>query len=240
MKTTLLYFACFVSVLSLTRCNFNSAPCKNSTIVTSERQVDKFAGIDLGVSANVNLVQGTPQKVILHGATCDLELITTEVSGNTLKIEKKENFFRNLGKITADITVEDISHLSIGGSGDMIAKSPISTTNLKVEIAGSGSVKIDELSAKKLSSTIAGSGSIHISGKDKLEKQEIEISGSGDIFTENMMTTDANVSISGSGSCRIYVTDNLKASIAGSGDVYYKGKPSINSSVAGSGKIKSL
>lgn len=245
MKNQNLISKLFIGIvcISLISCNFNivTKPCNDKTLKKEVRNLDKFSGIDLAIAANIELTQGTPQKFEIEGPVCDLENITTKVNGSDLSIETEHNIsYGSRDKVTIYITAEDISKLSIAGSGSIIAKSVINTNDIKFDIAGSGSIVIPELKATTAKSSIAGSGSIEISGKGKMEKHKIDIAGSGDIKAKDIQTTTVEVNIAGSGSCYLNVTDKLKASIAGSGDIYYLGRPSIESSTAGSGKIKPL
>ncbi|MDP4209430.1 MAG: head GIN domain-containing protein [Bacteroidota bacterium] len=233
-------FLLSVSLLIVTSCS-NCSISSSSTdknLKKEERSLNTFDGIDLGVSADVRLTQGE-QKLTLEGAASDLEKIITKLNGSKLIIKTRPGTW-HIGKITIYISMEEVKNLEISGSGSINAESSIETSDLKLNIAGSGSIKIAELKASGVKSEIAGSGSIHLSGKESIESLNIEIAGSGDILTENLSTKNAKIEIAGSGSCKVYVTEKLDVQIAGSGDVYYKGRPAINSSTAGSGKLKSL
>ncbi|HEY4786453.1 MAG TPA: head GIN domain-containing protein [Bacteroidales bacterium] len=229
--------------LALINCSFNisTKPCNDKTLKKEVRTLDKFTGIDLSIAANIQLTQGTPQKFEIEGPACDLENTVTKVNGSVLTIENDHNItWGKRDKVTIYITVENIDKLSVAGSGDILAKNSLTTNDLRLDIAGSGSINIPDLKATTLKSSIAGSGSIEISGKDKAEKHKIHIAGSGDVKAKDFQTSQVEVSIAGSGSCYLNIIDRLKADIAGSGDIYYMGRPVIESSLAGSGKIKSL
>lgn len=245
MKNQNLAFKLFIGVVAvlLISCTLNIAnkPCDSSTPKKEVRNLDKFSGINLSVAADIQLTQGTPQKFEIEGPTCDVENITTKVNGSDLSIETEHNIrWGKRDKVIIYITVEDVTKLSIAGSGSIYAKNPLSINEAGLHIAGSGSIVIPELKAKSIISSIAGSGTIELSGKEKLDNHKIKIAGSGDVKAKDIPTSFVEVNIAGSGSCYLNVTDKLKASIAGSGDIYYSGRPSIESSVAGSGKIKSL
>jgi hypothetical protein len=204
------------------------------------REVEKFSGIGLSVSAELILVQGTPQKVVLEGDAEDLEKIITELDGSTLEIKHKHDFSR-IGKIKIYITVENIESLAISGSGSITSIGPVKSDRLTLAVSGSGTITLADLTAKTISSTVSGSGAIRMSGKNtKVDKQNITISGSGDVFAEDIESGVVKVSISGSGSCKVFASEKLDASVAGSGNVYYKGRAIVNANVAGSGKVRTI
>lgn len=227
----------------LVSCNFNfsSKPCNNKEPKKEVRNLDVFSEIDLATAADVKLTQGTPQKFEIEGPTCDLENIVTKVSGSRLTVENEHNLtWGNRGKVIIYITVQDINGVSISGSGSIVAQTPVSTTDLRLNISGSGSIVISNLKTVNARSSIAGSGSIELAGTEKMDKHKIDIAGSGDVKAKDIPTSNAEISIMGSGNCYVNVLEKLKANVAGSGDIYYLGRPVIDSSVAGSGKVKSL
>jgi hypothetical protein len=245
MTTRNFLFALIIGIFctSLVSCNFNfsSQPCNNKEPKKEVRNLGAFSEIDLSTAADIKLSQGTPQKFEIEGPTCDLENIVTNVNGSKLSIENEHNLkWGNRNKVVIYITVQDINSLSISGSGSIIAQTPVNTTDLRLNISGSGSIVISNLKAINTRSSIAGSGSIELAGTEKMDKHKIDIAGSGDIKAKDIPTSLAEVDIAGSGNCYLNVLEKLKASIAGSGDIYYLGRPAIESSTAGSGKIKSL
>jgi hypothetical protein len=204
------------------------------------REVEKFSSIGLSVSADLILVQGTPQKVVLEGNAEDLEKIITELDGSSLEIKHKHDFSR-IGKIKIYITVKDIEGLSVSGSGSITSDGPVKSDRLALAVSGSGTITLTDLTANSISSAVSGSGTIHMSGKNaKVDKQNIAISGSGDVFAEDLETRIVKVGISGSGSCKVFASEKLEAGVSGSGKVYYKGKAVVDAAVSGSGKVRTI
>jgi len=202
------------------------------------RNVGVYSGITLSVPADLYLAQGDKNELIIEGDADILEKVITEMEGSVLNI-RFENWYNNSGnkRITIYATTKDIDKISVTGSGKVISKTPISTSEFDLLVTGSGSIIIDNLTAKSVESTITGSGSILLSGGSKISSLEAEITGSGDFKSENIDFVNADIDITGSGSLHVYVSDKLVANITGSGKVCYKGKPVINADITGSGKI---
>jgi len=201
------------------------------------REVEKFTQIGLAVSADLYIVQGAPQKVVLEGDADDLKNIVTKVSGSGLEIEKKKGS-GNLGKIKIYIIVTNLEEVSLAGSGDVYADGTIKNDELELNIAGSGNMYFKKLEVDNLELNIAGNGNISVAGKT-VKKGEINIAGSGNIESENLEIEKLAISVAGSGDVNCNVSQKLKASIAGSGDIYYSGKAVIDVESVGSGKVKS-
>jgi hypothetical protein len=116
-----------------------------------ERKVSGFTGIGLAISADVYLSQANDFKVEIEADADYLEKIETVVEGDILKIKTKNHF--NMGfdkKAKVFISMPKINSMSISGSGDILAKTAIKTEELTSKISGSGNIKIEDLSVKKL------------------------------------------------------------------------------------------
>lgn len=204
------------------------------------RNVAAFDELNLSISANVYLTQGSEQKVEIQASDKTLELIETEVKGSALNIKWSRMNIRNSENIKIYITMNNVNALRIAGSGDIIAKDLISSSNLELKISGSGNIDLADLKANKIFAKISGSADISLKGTQTVGALEVGISGSGDVIAENLPVNNVEVSISGSGDCKINALESLRARVAGSGDVYYKGNATIDAKVSGSGSVKHI
>lgn len=241
-NSIILLFVGISTIFLANNCTFShdSSGINSKDTAENSRDVSPFKSISLDVSADLTLIQGSPQQIILKGSAREIERILTVVEGTNLVIKAK-NKFVNLNKIKIYVTMAEVEGLTISGSGTIVSQNSIKTNNLGLAISGSGDIVISDLSANTISSAISGSGSIRLNGQNnKIKSQDIAISGSGDIYAENLETENITVAINGSGSCHVFASNVLNAEIAGSGDVLYKGKPGVNANVSGSGKVKHI
>jgi Putative auto-transporter adhesin, head GIN domain len=226
----------FIAMLS-----FSSATCVLSGETVKEiRNVSQFSGVSLAISADVYLTQGSAQKVEIEGDKTSLEEVETVVNNGTLKIQIKDMFHGNIGKVSIYITVPAINALTVSGSGDIEAKSDINTDELDLNISGSGSIRFSDLSAREVSATITGSGGIELSAGQAQSELEVVITGSGSFSAEGFSVPEADVTITGSGSAKVWAVKELETNITGSGNVAYKGDPLVNANSTGSGKTRSI
>ncbi|MBL4624703.1 MAG: DUF2807 domain-containing protein, partial [Flavobacteriales bacterium] len=213
-------------------------PCVKAKTTTTEetRSVNQFSKIDLCIAANVFVTQDatlTEDQVRIAASENVIEHIETKVEGNTLKITSDRCINGN-GNITIYIKSNDLTGVSISGSGDVIAREPVESTSMDLDISGSGSIEM-ELTATSIDAGISGSGNMDLTGF--ASELTISISGSGDIEAVTLETNRTNVSIVGSGSADVNVTERLDVSISGSGNVSYIGQPDLHVSLSGSGDI---
>ncbi len=215
---------------------FNTRVKGNQKMTKEIRQVQNYNDISVAGSFDVKLVSGKEGKITVNADENLLPYLITEVENQSLKIKWKNGFnISHQSNIIIDVPVENISKLSLAGSGDIVTKNLIlSESTLKVALAGSGDIKI-AVKVDNLSAAISGSGDISLIGITNTF--EASIAGSGDINGYDLIATDANFKISGSGGIKANVSAMLNVSIVGSGDVYYKGNPKQDIKISGSGSV---
>jgi hypothetical protein len=205
------------------------------------RSLPAFEGISLSISADVFLQQGNQQSVEIEADKSSLEVIETEMRGNTLVIKTLNNTWRNLGEVRVYITVPVINHISVSGSGKINCETPVTANELDINVSGSGSVNISKLESPDISTVITGSGDVFLAGDNNAESRlKTTITGSGSFKSEDLKVATAHINITGSGSARVNVIKDLETNITGSGSVFYKGNPIINATATGSGKTRSI
>lgn len=208
--------------------------------VTENRDVPAFNSIALSFSANVYVSQGTERSVEIEADEGVMDIIVTEVRGQTLVLKTENAFWNRTGKVKINITVPEIRELDVSGSGDIIAQTPFRTDELDLTVSGSGSIQIDDLQSTLITSKITGSGDVKLSGSATGGEMETVITGSGSCNAEDLEVSRADVKITGSGSARINVSERLIARITGSGSVLYRGNPVVDANSTGSGRTRSL
>ncbi|RMG70811.1 MAG: DUF2807 domain-containing protein [Bacteroidetes bacterium] len=231
-------------------CTVADGPQESRTL-----DLPRFAGIDLKVPADVYLSQDTAFSVVITGPSDVLDKIEHDVIEGIWEADLRGCVI-NSPDITIEVTMPDLSYLRIGGSGDVMGRTPFVVPSAELIISGSGSIDLimtaDDVSttingsgdiyldlvAKGLKSLINGSGNLDYTGE--VEQHSSQIRGSGDIMAYDLMTSVTEVAVSGSGNSEVQVGDQLDVQINGSGDVYYKGQPQVEVRINGSGKVVNM
>lgn len=233
MKTKILLIALFITGL-----------CVQPAFVQAKKKTEtlsSFSGISLSVAADVYLTQGNEQIVEVVADDETLEKLIVEVKNETLIIRfpSENNLFRNFkpGKIEIFVTAKNIDKLNVAGSGGIIAKDELSSSNISLSVTGSGDIKLENLKANSVNATVTGSGDIYLKGKSKTGSLNAVVSGSGSIKAGDLEAESANATVTGSGKCNVYSNGSINAKTTGSGNVYYSGSANINAHSTGSGKI---
>ena len=219
-----------------------AVPATGQDRVRETREVPAFTKVALSVPGTLHLRQGDTRSVEVEAVPKVLDHLETTVEGSRLKIRDESNFFEDVfgddgegGEIDVYVTAPTIEAVSIAGSGAIVGETPIESSSLALENAGSGSVDL-EVSTSRLRTSIAGSGTIRVRGT--ADEVNVRIAGSGTIDGLDLTTASADIQVAGSGDTRLHVTDRLSVQIMGSGDVEYRGSPAIDRSILGSGDVR--
>jgi hypothetical protein len=237
-KKSMLLVLMVAILLAACRVNVGDQIVGSGKVVTAARQVDNFTKLESTCSADVILVQGSPQAVLLEGEDNILPLIETRVSGGTLTISTKPNTsIRTTQALIVHITVPELSSIRVTGSGN-VDLSTWQAGSANIEITGSGDIRVDSLQADSLQAVLSGSGDVILAGK--VSSQTIRISGSGNFEAKLLESRGADATLTGSGDATLWVTENLTANLSGSGDVNYYGTSGLDQRVTGSGSVEYL
>jgi hypothetical protein len=212
----------------------------NGELVKITRETSDYDRLQLSGWMDFELVEGKEGLITIEGESNLLDYIITETKGNELIIKVEHNINLNTSRnntIKISIPFEDISEVSLSGSGDVISKSIISTKKLKTRLSGSGDIVLS-VDAEHIDSSVTGSGDLTLKGRT--EHLETSVTGSGNFHGYNLNTTNVDAKVTGSGDVDVIASGDLKARVTGSGDIFYKGNPkNIDQKVTGSGDITS-
>src|SRR5690606_33004730 len=194
MKKMNLLFTMVMGVLLFTSCEKITG---EGPVITENRNVGNFIGVDLRGDATVYFTKGVDLKIELHAQQNVLEVLETYKSGNNLVIKYRND--TRLGRhepVTIYLTAPDLNDLRISGSGDIFVEGDINNNDMEMDISGSGSIKMDKLETGYLDVNISGSGSMEIQAGEA-DEEILKISGSGNIYFPNLITRKAITTTSG-------------------------------------------
>jgi hypothetical protein len=201
-----------------------------------------FTEITLKNNAKLILKQDSVQSVTVTATDEIFDRLVVENKDRKLIIRYSSNTWFdskwNPGAITVYVSIPQIDELTVSGSGSIIADELISARVLDCYVSGSGSIRLSNLKAERITSGLSGSGHLQLAGENVVSEFKMSVSGSGNVKASGLKAKDVNVLISGSGNCAVYAMEHLNCKIAGSGNVTYSGNPEVNSTIVGSGKVR--
>ncbi len=213
----------------------------NGNVVTLERSVGEYDQIASAGWFDIVLVDGKEGALTIKGEENLLEYIETKVKNGKLVIKQEQGVnlqsSRQGNGIVVTIPVEEISAVSLAGSGDVMSKTTLKTATFKATLAGSGDVDL-AVATDEFKASLSGSGDMVLSGSTRYFG--VSVAGSGDISAFDLEADIVEANIAGSADLKVTANQEIKARVSGSGDITYKGNPSkIDSKASGSGDISS-
>ncbi len=228
---------------ALTLCIFTNlqlnAQTKDGNIITKTVNTQPYNSVMVSGAMEVFLEKGTEGRIEVTADKKIQDKIIVESDGETLKISiKNPPTFYKTEKIKITVPFQEISKISLNGSGSIEGKNLIQNKSLAIDVNGSGNINL-AIEASILDVQLNGSGDVEINGK--ATDVEVKTTGSGNFKGKELISENAQIYISGSGDSTIYVKNSLKARIEGSGSIFYGGNPASNNiKVMGSGKVKPI
>jgi hypothetical protein len=182
---------------------------------TETREVSGFTAIDVSGAFEVEIVAQKDFSVEVEADDNLLELIQTEVDGDTLKIKSEKRLSTN-NPLRVRISAPNIESL---------------------DLSGASKVNIVNLNNDSLSLDSSGASKIKIEGVTKTF--EVEMSGASKLDAENLKAENVSIDSSGASNAYVYVTNELKADLSGATNVTYSGSPkNVQKKTSGASSVK--
>ncbi len=241
MKTSSIFGLIFlsISVFLIQSCG----PCEyidgNGIVVSEQRLVTEFYGVENTTSFDVEIIADTAFSVEVTADENILALISTSVRGENLIIDAHYNMCFNTGYVLVEIHMPILERIELNGSGNMDILD-FDCDYLEVENSGSGNIDMTGIYATStVDIRVEGSGNVSISGKAR--RGDYTVSGSGSIYADDLLVDECYAVNSGSGNIYCFAYLLLDATVDGSGDIIYSGSPDVvRKTVNGSGTVRSI
>jgi Putative auto-transporter adhesin, head GIN domain len=225
MNSNTLKKALLVSAIafdSLSFINAQVAESKNDkNTITQERQITPFTEISISGIGDVFISQGDKEKVTVSASEKSQPLIEVINEGNTLIIRRK-NEANFKGGATINITLRDISKLSVSGIGKIRTTSLLKLQDLECTISAMGNLEL-ELQCNNLKAKISSIGDLSLKGSAAVA--DIVLSGMGNFHALDFEIGTLTAKMSGMGNAEVYAKESIDIKASGMGNLRYKGNP---------------
>lgn len=239
LRTAIGAAAIAAATLAISACNINGeGPVLmrddlSGQTTTESRDIDGFTEIDMGGSGDLLVTEGDSFVIEVTTDSVLQEHVTTEVVGNTLRIEQHYSIIGASPSVSVSVTVPDLTRLEVSGASEAMVRS-VTAESLDVTISGAGDIDL-AADAQRLTLSVSGAGTLTAHGT--VASGDISVSGAGDVDGEDLTIAEATVSVSGAGSVHVRVRQSLDAHISGAGNLVYYGDPNVTKDVSGAGSI---
>ena len=179
-----------------------------------KRNIAPFTSISTDGAFTIEVTCQKDVSLEVEGDDNVLEFVTSDVSGNILRIKNSKNYSTK-EPVKFKISVPNLEGLSVNGAGHIEIKN---LNNDKFEIDTNGAP------------TIVASGNTKVI--------DVGANGAGKIDVSKLHASRGVVDSRGVSRIDLDVTDQLDATVSGPSTVTYKGDPVVNKTIHGPGKIE--
>jgi hypothetical protein len=179
-----------------------------------KRNLAPFTSISTEGAFTIEVTCQKDQSVEVEGDDNVLAFVSTDVSGNILRLKNTKNY-----------------------SVSEPVKFKISVPNLDgLSVSGAGHIEIKNLNNDKFEIDTNGAPNIIVSGNTKVI--DVGENGAGKIDAHNLHASRGVVDTRGAGRVDLDVADQLDVTVQGPATVTYKGDPVVNKKIQGPGKVE--
>ena len=226
--------------LALAGLNAPTAAAKSDVVAAEAIEVGPFDRLDVSGHAELVLVQGTRDAVVVQASPKSRARIHVRAQDGrlTIDVDEPKSWLSWLGGDSPEPTIvvhfRTLESLTMNGA-IKASSSAIATPKLRVAAAGATSMKIDALQVDAL--RFSGSGAVKGTFAGTATDLSISISGAGAFRAPKLAAQTASVQVSGAGKVIVNAEKTLDVSISGAGAIEYFGDPVLKQRVSGAGKI---
>jgi hypothetical protein len=229
--TSITFVLAAIVMIAFSACDNMIAGSGN--VITEERSVKDFTGIEVSGAFKVYLSQGEEVGLLIEADDNVMPYIETNVRGGTLHIGTRGLGFTN-STTTAHITLNDPRQIRISGAVKVTGTTPLEFEKLQVTASGASDLEFEAYGGR-LQLKMSGASKANLSGE--VEELHLKLSGASKLTAECMHTQEADIDVSGASSASISVEEDLYVTASGASSVRYLGRPNVRSSVSGAGKV---
>jgi len=210
--------------------------------VRETRVATGFSRIEIDGEADVILRQGASEGVTVEASAQALQQIDLGVHDRTLSITLNDQrhwwdwIIGGGATRSPRITIDFINLERIEAVGSVNFKAgTVKTNDLRLELTGASTLRIDDLQASRLRLESAGAVKAELGGS--VTAQFVDLSGASSYQAAGLVSESAALQVSGAGKALVNASKSLKVEISGAGAVQYVGNPKLEQEISGVGKI---
>lgn len=189
---------------------------------TEIRTLESFDGLRVGYGIDVKLVKGDKPSARIEATGINLNDVTTEVQGSTLRIGLRDIRLSARNNVKVELTFRELERITAGTAASVYAKDPIRAEAVELTASGAGSIELT-VEADRLLAEASTAGSMILAGK--AVKFTVVASTSSTIDAYQLEAAQVKAEVSTASDARLNVTREIEAEASTAGSIRYKGNP---------------
>jgi hypothetical protein len=239
MNRIFLLLALIVTSLSSCRYFGGERVYGDGNIITQQRSIGTFDGIDVSGAISVQLRIEPTHSVKIEGDQNLLQYIRTEVTNGTLHIYRENGFnVKPTKDMVIYVSAPAIADIEVSGASNVVGKSPLTgDKEMQIHASGASSVELD-VNVASLISDLSGACTLKLKGR--AEKFSLEASGASTVECIDLVTEETTLDVSGATDVKVTSNKQLTIDATGASSVEYRGNATINQKSSGASSVKKV
>ncbi len=207
----------------------------SGNIITQNRNTDPFKGISAGSAFEIEITNGSSNKVTVE---CDDNLmpyIKTKVVNGVLKISTSQMAAFNDAHMKVFVTAPEINFIDASGAATIKANNELkSADKINIESSGAATIKAT-VDAPQIFAEATGASTIELKGRTR--QYTAKASGSAGLKTTDLQSETTKITASGASSAHVHASVSLTATASGASDIHYRGAGNVQKKASGAANI---
>ena len=223
-------------VITTTSCMFDGFGIKgNRNVVSEDRKITaEFTEIKVSQGITVFLTQGNQTDLHVEADENIIDLLVTEVEGNTLKVYFDKNVSRAKAR-NVYVTADELTSLKSTSGSDIRSEGTIRAKNLKLSTNSGAELNL-AISATSVDCSSSSGAHAKLSGTT--ESFDGSASSGSSIDADNLTSKTAKAGVSSGADISIHASEELDARASSGGHISFEGNPTVlNKSKSSGGSI---
>ncbi len=216
----------------------------SGNLITINKDFNNFYRVEAGPSFTVNLTYSNIYKISVTTDDNLMDYVTVSKSGETLKLNLKENTSPDFTSLIVEITMPTLSELYLEASTHGTIQGFNSLNDLYVELSASSTLLMNDMTIDLITSDIAASSSLFgdilvnkaifkISASSVIELEgsandmTLDVSASSTAKLDNFLVESIDAKISASSHAWVFSSVNLDANVSALSYLSYLGEPTL-------------
>lgn len=237
----------FTKILALSILFFSTTSCfidnftgikGNGNVISENRKIDSdFDAIKVSQGIELILTQSEEFSLTVAADENIMDLLKTDVKGNTLHISFEKNVYRASSR-KVYLSTETVSSLTTSSGANIVSENTIKSENLDLDASSGSSINI-KIRAQFVQCETSSGATMNVYGTTKSSK--FRASSGSTIHADTLKSENTTAKVSSGANIDVYASESLTAKASSGGDIDYAGNPkAIDKDTSSGGSVSAI
>lgn len=196
----------------------------NGNVISEHRNIEaSFDAIKVSQGIDLFLTQSSEQSLNVEADDNIMDLLKTEVRGNTLHIFFEKNVYRATSR-KVFLSTSKITSLATSSGAHILTEKNFKSDDLELD-SSSGSSMVLKITAQNIQCETSSGADIRVEGTTTSFRANA--SSGSTIYANNLESENTTAKVSSGANIDVYASESLTAKASSGGDIDYAGNPKV-------------